>query len=247
MVMATIIGQAANWTPAALAAAVGVLVVAICTNAVVLARTYVHVANIIHGLGRAGVPVRGMGAGSSPAIANPRRAAPPVDGAGTVLPSPAWSQLTDVSISPRPAAASVVDCGPEAVAIVVDALTGVPVPAEYLRYLWFGLLDSRLTGSTDLVGMLRLCGVPAHAVSSAYPQVCAELQRAAAITEYSIVLGTWLTPNLGHWVVICGATPTGVTVRDPWHGTEYGIDWSTFKDKYSNCYVHIDRAHQAGT
>lgn len=227
------------WTAPALAAAISVLVAATAAAAIQLARTYVAVLNILEGLHRSGVAIRGakghlgntqVGGGAMGQTATSLR-----------LPTAPWSQLTDQQMRSSAAGAAAQDCGEECVAIVCQHIKRVPVPAEYIRWLWFGQYDARLSSPDDLVGMLACVDIKAHRrmVNAATAQV--EITNALQAGQLAVVLGYWLSPTEAHWMVATQAGPSGLSCRDPWTGTLRTISWPGFATLFAQAYVHVDQ------
>src|SRR5690242_8668058 len=142
------------WTPEALAAALGVMTAAICAAAIQIARTYSSVINLVEGVNRAGIAVRGAkgtgGGGASNHMV--QRSTPAV--VRPLLPVDPVSQLAGVTVSPSPAPTGPVDCGPACVVSCIEEVKGCWSADELLRLRYFGTVDSRLTTASDLVGML---------------------------------------------------------------------------------------------
>jgi hypothetical protein len=228
------------WTPDQVAAAAGVLVAALVTNAVLLARGWVQVRDIIEGLNRSGVAIRGAkgtpaGGGANRVVV--QRAAAP---APTLLPVDAISQLRGVTVSPTMAATGPVDCGPACVVSCIEEIHGTWSADQLLRLRYFGAVDNRLTTARDLAGMLVDNHIAAHAREGVSAEMARqEITRNWAAGRPSIILGDWVSRGVGHWVKFIGDRG-GAVVMDPWYGAQRVIPWDLFATLFDGDYVHID-------
>lgn len=229
-----------GWTAPALASAIAVLVGAVCLGAVQLARTYAQVVNILEGLHRIGIPMRG--ASGHPSTTQVPLS--PVAGGGgqaqQTIDTAAWSQLTDQQMRGSAGGAAAQDCAEECVAIACQVIKRVPVPAEYIRWLWFGTYDSRLASPDDLVGMLACVDIRSHprTVTAAVAQ--AEITRLFDAGGMACILGYWLSARERHWMLVVQASSGGLVARDPWTGTLRSFTWQQFAALFAEAYVHID-------
>lgn len=223
----------------AVGAVLSALLAVICGCTVLVAKNYAAVVNILEAVHRAGIPVRGAKGQPSPAPGGGSVAGGAATTPSGLLPLDPVNQLTGVTVSSAPAPTGPVDCGPACVVSCIAELHGCWSSDELLRLRYFGTVDARLTTATDLVGMLRANHIAAHAVESSYPNVRAELLRAAQLGHPCLVLGNWLSPNLGHWFKFRGDTGL-CNVMDPYGGVARSISWSVFASLYLQSYVHID-------
>lgn len=229
-----------GWTAPALASAIAVLVGAVCMGTVQLARTYAQVVNILEGLHRIGIPMRG----AASHMGNTQAAAAALLGGGAqaqqTITTPAWSQLTDQQMRGSAGGAAAQDCAEECVAIACQVIKRVPVPAEYVRWLWFGAYDARLASPDDLVGMLACVDIRSHSrvVTAAIAQ--AEITRLFAAGGLACILGYWLSARERHWMLVVQTSSAGLVARDPWTGTLRTLSWPQFAALYGDAYVHID-------
>src|SRR5205814_167435 len=136
--------------------------------------------------------------GSGPTIVNvpPHAAAAGPSAPGLLY--PAWDQRVDLAVGGISATGQI-DCGPECVAMCLRILTGVQVPASYLRWLVKGPGDTSLTTADDLVSMFAINEHVAHRRDAPYEALVVELQHSTSKGLPAIVLGRWLGP-MGHWM-----------------------------------------------
>lgn len=195
---------------------------------------------VAHGLARQGIGIRGAGApvsvvdGRAPAIAPP----PGLVSHSALVPP--WSQLLDLTVSTTPPATRWTDCGPESVAICIEACVGVETIAELLRLRQFGVIDTRLTAAADLAGMLERNHIHGQVVEvdSGGWQARIIYQRQRGLP--AIVLKQFgLQQPISHWVVSEGATDR-FYYEDPWSGTHQSLDWPTATSLFLGWLVAID-------
>jgi hypothetical protein len=229
-----------GWTAPALAAAITVLAGAVFAVALGAAKTFAQIRDIVEGLNRAGVAVRGARgtAGGAAPHSMVTRGAPlavrPLLGVDAV------SQMAGVTVTPAPAPTGPVDCGPACVVSCIEELKGCWSADELLRLRYFGVVDSRLTTADDLVGMLRANGLAAHARKG----IDSSTMRQEVIRNWeagrpSIVLGNYSRMNAGHWVKFLGDR-NGPAVMNPYPGITQVWGWDDFLTQYYGDYVHID-------
>lgn len=237
------IGAAAQvWTPEALAAAVGVLAAAMCAAALRMAQTYASVVNILEGLHRSGVSVRGAkgtvgGGGPSGAGAVSR-----LSNAVGVLNVPDEAQRQDLTVSTTPAWTGSVDCGPECVVAVLQYEHGQESAAQLLRLRYFGVIDLRLANADDLVGMLRQNGVKSHSRYVEAATAMAEIARALQMGWPCIALLRYIGGSTLHWYVVKGHPGNTWVLMDPWIGADVTVADEVFQARYAGQYVHLDEA-----
>jgi hypothetical protein len=236
-----------GWTAQQLAAAIGILVAAFAANAVVLARTYAQVVNILEGLHRSGVNIRGAKSGGSGGVSYRVVSTTKTTPVSPVLPLESVNQLTGVTVSPTPASTGPVDCGPACVVSCIEEMKGCWSADELLRLRYFGTVDDRLTTASDLVGMLQSNGIAAHArsqidSSSAKQEIIRNWQAGRP----SIVLGEWVQPGYGHWVKFVGDR-NGPVVMNPYPGSNAPSTWDEFGQNFWGEYVHVDGLITSGT
>jgi hypothetical protein len=207
------------------------------------AKTVESVKEIMAGMGRAGIPIRGAPAQhvtGGPIVPN-------ATGGGRVgvssLPVPAWSQTGDITVVNRPAWTGATDCGPEAVAAVVRSYTGVETVAELLRLRVFGVIDPRLTSGADLVRMFSHNHIQAAADGPAWPQLRAILDNEISRGALVIVLKRYSTNlNAPHWVTVDGLVD-GISYMDTIGGVYRRVSESEFATLYrGECVTSVGKA-----
>jgi hypothetical protein len=228
------------WTPEALAVALGVLTAAVCASAIQLARTYSQVVNLVEGVNRAGINIRGARGASGGGGLNRMAQRQVASVASPLLPVDPVAQLEGVTVSPARAPTGPVDCGPACVVSCIEEIKGCWSADELLRLRYFGAVDSRLTTARDLVGMLNANRIKAHAREGVSAEVAQqEITRNWAAGRPSVVLGDWVSRGVGHWVKFLGDRG-GAVVMDPYYGAPRVIPWPTFALLFDGDYVHVD-------
>lgn len=230
------------WTPEALAAAIGVLVAATCAAAIRMAQTYASVVNIVEGLHRSGVAVRGAKGTSEGSRLGGGGAISTLADANGVLRVPDEAQRTDLTVSKAPAWTGSVDCGPECVVAVLQYEHGQETIAQLLRLRYFGVIDARLTTADDLAGMLKANGVQAHAVYTSAADGMVQLPRALQMGWPSIVLLKYIGGTTLHWYVVKGRPGGAWILMDPWIGADVTASDAVMAARWAGQYVHIDQA-----
>jgi hypothetical protein len=229
-----------TWTPEALAAALGILTAAICAAAIQIARTYSQVVNLIEGVNRAGIPIRGAQGQTGGAASNRvvgRQVSP---ASSALLPVDAVSQMAGVTVTSAAAPTGPVDCGPACVVSCIEEMKGCWSADELLRLRYFGVVDSRLTTADDLVGMLNRNGIAAHKRQGIDPDTMRlEVTRNWQAGRPCIVLGNYSGVGKGHWVKFIGERGAAV-VMNPYPGSEQNWSWPDFQSMFYGDYVHVD-------
>lgn len=229
------------WDAQSLGTAVTVLVTLLVPMILLLARTYVQVEDMLrHGRDshtlkvspESGISVSGTGQGGGGITISPST---PTSGVSL----PQWSQRVDVGIVSTDTMGST-SCGLECVAYVIYAVKGVMVPASYERFLLGKVDQPGYTRAEDLVKVLAMNHINAHAVGTTWPNIKPECIRALGLRKVPILLGYWLTPNQLHWVAGERGTDQGLWVVDPWFGKERLITWAEVQHLYASSYVHVD-------
>lgn len=229
-----------SWTPEALAAALGILSTAVFAVALGAAKTWADVRNLVEGVNRAGIPVRGakgQSGGMAPNNLGQRRLPGAVS---ALLPVDAVSQMAGVTVTPTAAPTGPVDCGPACVVSCIEEIKGCWSADELLRLRYFGTVDSRLTTADDLVGMLNANGIAAHDRKG----IDGAAMRQEVVRNWqagwpSIVLGNYSGLDVGHWVKFIGDR-NGPVVMNPYPGVPQIWTWPTFLEQFYGDYVHID-------
>src|SRR5689334_3595451 len=227
------------WTPESLAAALGVLAAAVAGVAVIMARTYVQVANILQGLHRAGVPMRGgQGAAMIRAVPVPATPKAPVPQTKpTWLPN--WDQLNDPLPTGQQDPQAMTDCGEECVAECVYAIKGVPMTAGDIRFLLGGANRPGTTTAADLVRAFTICHIKSHAVALSAGDARGALTDICKDGRVAIILGEWVSAGFMHWVVCWRVDSDGIMVNDPWHGVRHKLGWTDFLAHYQGYLVDV--------
>lgn len=225
-----------------LAVMIGLLVAAIVANAVVLARGYVQVREIVEGLNRSGVPIRGAKGTSSGVRVGGSGAVSAISSADGILSVPREAQRSDLTVSTTPAWTGSVDCGPECVVACLQYEHGQETIAQLLRLRYFGVIDMRLTNADDLVGMLRQNGVEAHSRYVDAATGLVEMPRALQMGWPALVLLRYIGGSTLHWYVVKGNPGASWVLMDPWLGVDMTVSASVLTSRWAGQYVHIDQA-----
>lgn len=230
-----------NWTPDQVAAAVGILAAAVATNAVILARAYVQVRDIVEGLNRSGVSVRGAKGQASAVQFNRLAGSGASSNAPSLLALDPVSQRRGATVVDQSATTGPWDCGPACVVSEIESIHGCWSADELLRLRYFGVVDNRLTTAADLVGMLQANNIPAHPRVSTADTAKQEMVRNWQVGRSSFALGEWVSPGVGHWMRFRGDDGFA-EFMDPWPGGARRVSWQEFAAKFWGEYVHVDAA-----
>lgn len=190
--------------------------------------------------------VRGLAAGQSQhteALAGIQGAISDVKanlaGGGSPAQLPAYDQLADPNPDGTMPTGRANECGEECAAMVVAWVHGVPMEADYLRYLLGGARRQPLTTGADLVRILALCNVRSSVGSPATGDLAAQVQKINKAGGLAIMLGAWLDPGILHWIVATASSINGCTVTDPWGGRRYNLAWSKAESLYGGTLVEV--------
>jgi hypothetical protein len=229
-----------TWTPQALVAAVLVLVGGISAAAVQAAKGYRDVITVLATAHKDSAKAQVETAQAQTTLASAAMiASSPANGGGTGMKLPAWDQTTDIAVGGISATGQI-DCGPECVAMCLRVLTGVQVPASYLRWLVKGPNDMSLTTADDLVQMFQVNEHHAHRRDAPFSALLNEVGNSVRAGKPGIILGRWLGP-MGHWMCFENVDPLkGIFFRDPYGGPEYWVPWDRVQAQYEGTYVHVD-------
>lgn len=229
------------WTPDQVAAAIGIIVAAICANSLIVARTFAQIRDIVEGLNRTGVPIRGAkgaaGGSGGHSLGNGGKAVI----TPSLLPLDSIAQRSGVTVSTDVASTGPYDCGPACVVSEIENIHGCWSADELLRLRYFGVVDNRLTTGGDLVGMLRANNIAAHERNTDSPTAKLEMLRNFQAGRTSFALGEWVSPGVGHWMRFRGDDGLA-QFMDPWLGGPRSITWETFARQFWGSYVHVDVA-----
>lgn len=223
-----------------LAVVIGLLVAAVVANALVLARGYVQVREIIEGLNRSGIPIRGAKSQSPRVRVGGGGAVSSIANANGVLNVPDQAQRTDLTVSTTPAWTGSVDCGPECVVACLEYEHGQETIAQLLRLRYFGVIDARLTDANDLVGMFKLNSVQAHPRFVDAPTGLIEIPRALQMGRPACVLLRYIGGSTLHWYVVKGNPGNTFVLMDPWIGADMTVSSDLLASRWAGQYVHID-------
>lgn len=152
-------------------------------------------------------------------------------------PWPYWSQLTDWTADGADDENRLNDCGPECVAMALKYLTGVELPADYVKDVMKGQGYQGYTTADDLRAFLgRYCETPAEEiVCSSQRQLLWNEWRYLVRGRPLIGLFSFSAPGAddGHFRAVVGANPTQVITADPWTGQRrvesYADHWAWSK------------------
>lgn len=169
-------------------------------------------------------------------------------------PWPLYNQLNDWTVD-----ADGIDenrennCGPESVAMCLKYLTGVELPADFIKDVVRGDGYKGYTFMTDLSGFLqRRCEVRcAVHTGDATTKLEATVKAALDQSYPIIVLFFWKLeqPESGHFAPVIGYDETGCTRANPWGGVLEKMTWAEFEQwqKMGACIVlERTRAHGLG-
>lgn len=146
---------------------------------------------------------------------------------------PTWDQerdpLPDGSLDPY----RDTDCGEECAAMRIYYRTGRELSAGMLRLRLPGTRVDGRTTRDDIAFLLRSEGLrPSPIVLPAYT-LAGNLQAKAAAGVPSIVLGSWVSPHILHWLLVVQAGVTGIAVNDPFGGRRYFLPWDLVMQRYA--------------
>lgn len=166
-------------------------------------------------------------------------------GGGAARDYPRWNQLQDPDPSGALPAARWDECGEECCAEVVYRQHGVPVEADYLRYLLRGPGGQPLTTAQDLVAILAKCNVDSVASTPPAAQLQAAVLGAVREGRAVILLGRWDAPTVLHWILATSADTATVGVNDPWGGVRKQLSWTQVTPLYAGEIVTVTRKPDA--
>jgi hypothetical protein len=143
----------------------------------------------------------------------------------------AWTQLNDLTADGRLDENRFNNCGPEAVAECLKYLTGIELPADFIKDVMYGEAYSGYTDVPHLVNFLqKRCEVPCE-VHGGEPDLQPVIRAALDAGHPIIVLYYWKLelPASGHWCPVIGYDDKGCTRANVWNGKLETWDWATFK------------------
>lgn len=111
--------------------------------------------------------------------------------------------------------------------------TGIELPAGVLRTLIPDHQDHGATTGPQLVHVMRLFGLRPVYREMTGNAVLPLLARSVVAGVPPIILGTWVSPMILHWVLVVDAMTTGVAVNDPWGGVRRFIPQNLLLQRYA--------------
>lgn len=154
---------------------------------------------------------------------------------------PVYGQLTQTLPTGAETETWYNDCGEVCVSMVVRAARGVYVPGDVLRVLLRGQGGSALTNEGDLVTMLSLCTVSAHAATWGPGTAIQAMRDATEDGRPVIALGRWPTPGgVLHWLVVTSVNTTKIYYINPWSREHSYLGIADWQQYSANSYVEVD-------
>jgi hypothetical protein len=162
-------------------------------------------------------------------------------------PWPNWTQLNDWTADGRPDENRFNNCGPESVAECLKYLTGIELPADYIKDVMYGEAYTGYTNIPPIVDFLqKKCAVPCEVYSDdlasamggrstgstpAHTRLQPVVQQALDAGHPIIVLFFWKLeePNSGHFCPIVACDEHGCTRSNVWNGQMETWSWDTFE------------------
>ncbi len=148
-------------------------------------------------------------------------------------PWPLWSQRNDWTADGRPDENATNNCGPESVAECLKYLTGIELPADFIKDVMYG--ESHL-GYTDVQHMVTFlqqkCEVPCEVHGGDASSLLQPVVRQSITKGYPIiVLYFWKldNPNSGHFSPVISFDEQGCTRANVWNGQLEYWNWNTFE------------------
>lgn len=169
----------------------------------------------------------------------------PVGAGRAPLAAPVWNQLNDPLPDAQQDPQATMDCGEESVAMAIAGCGGPSLPAGVLRMLLGGPGRPGTSSATDLVYLLGLFGIKAHARQADADTAWTEWQHSFDAHYLVLALGYWVSPGYLHWVLVRETSPDVLTFNDPWGGIERTLTKATAQKLYAGLYVHVDQAVSA--
>jgi hypothetical protein len=129
------------------------------------------------------------------------------------------------------------DCGEANVSCVVLVARGAFVSPGCIREMLGKRATNGYTDAGDLARAARFFGIPAESNPATAAEARTLLTGAHGENRIYSVLGTWIFPGLGHWVVGGAASAAGLYVMDPWHAKHTLLAWEEFDRLYEGSLV----------
>lgn len=162
-----------------------------------------------------------------------------VEAVKALLRMPHWSQLRDTMGFYGTDQNASLDCGEECCSLLVFSTRGIEVPAGYIRWL-IGVPEGLGTTGNDLAGYLRREGY--HNARVRWPASDAGwLAIGLHVREgrLCIMLGHWLSPDVGHWMVPLAQSRDTLLVSDPWSGAHRTVTRHFFTERFEGQIVEV--------
>jgi hypothetical protein len=144
-----------------------------------------------------------------------------------------WSQLNDWTADGRPDENAYNNCGPESVAACLRYLTGIELPADYIKDVMYGEKHLGYTDVPHLVQFLQAkCLVPCETYSgNAATLLQPVVRRAINAGNPIIVLYFWTlsNPASGHFCPVVSYDELGCARANVWNGQMEYWNWNKFE------------------
>lgn len=134
------------------------------------------------------------------------------------------------------------NCGPESVAMCLKYLTGIELPADFIKDALYGQNYTGYSFMNDLAGFLRKrcevkCDIHVSQDASLQPVIQDAIDQGFPV----IVLFYWRReqPESGHFAPVVGYDDKGVSRANPWGGQMEYMTWPDFEawQKQNQCIV----------
>ena len=156
----------------------------------------------------------------------------------TLSPWPNWSQLDDWTADGGPDENRLNNCGPESAAECLKYLTGVELPADFIKDAMYGEAYTGYTDVGHLVDFLqRRCEVPCEIHSGdGNSKLQPVVQQAIDAGHPIVVLYYWKLeqPNSGHFCPVIAYDQNGCTRANVWNRQLETWDWRSSKSGRSS-------------
>lgn len=144
---------------------------------------------------------------------------------------PLFNQLTDFTVDGRPDEGRLNNCGEECCAMIVKYVTGVELPADYIKDQIYGEAHTGYSYPNDLATWLsRWASIPSVVVQANSFNMQRIINNQCIDQGLpSILLIDFLQPDVGgHFVCPVAYDEGGLYVADPWGGFRRFIAWTEF-------------------
>jgi len=160
-------------------------------------------------------------------------------------PWPFWGQLTDWTADQEPDENRVNNCGPESIAMCLKYLTGIEMPADFIKDK---ILGQNATGYTtvDQLTQYLFPYCETHTTVRTFDNMNDYLwYEWYYLHQGAPLIGLYYFSapgaNDGHWRPVVGMTPTTVITADPWTGQARTEDYTTHWQWSKGLLIGIDR------